>query len=148
LDSTADGSDLGTWGTTSTRFDVTGLPADGRAVYATLYSRDGEIWRSDSRQYTAFKAEATESYPATLLEPTPGATLSGRVIRLSWTDTGALNYDVTISQNGAELVHATTNGTTVLLSLPPSTQEGLIEVRLASQLESGWFGRSSTFTLE
>ncbi|MFK7930756.1 MAG: M12 family metallo-peptidase [Myxococcota bacterium] len=148
LGSTADGSDLGTWGTSSTRFDVSGLPTDGRTIYATLYSRDGETWRSDSRQYTAFKGESVEAHPATLIEPAPGSTLIGRVIRLSWTDTGASNYDVTITQNGAELVHATTNGTAVLLSLPPSTQAGRIEVRLASELESGWFSRSSTFTIE
>lgn len=148
LSSTAEGSDLGTFGTAANRLVVRSLPTDGRTIWATLHSKDGDTWRSDTHTYTAHDADPDLDLPAVLIEPAPGRTLTGRTLRFTWTDPGASAYALTVVQGTTELAHESGTGTATTVTLPSGTAAGLIEVRLASELNGRWFSRTYTFTLE
>jgi extracellular elastinolytic metalloproteinase len=63
----------------STFVDVSGLPTDGRSIYARLYYRMGNIWRFVDAQYVA----ATLPSPA-ITSPVPGTMLPGASATFVW----------------------------------------------------------------
>ncbi len=129
---------------------VNGLPTNGTAVYATLYSQVNGVWLSNAYTYTAFGA--TGGAIATLTSPTPsGSTLPGSSVTFSWqagTDT-ASNYwiDVGSSVGGnqyeqsGELPTSTTSVT--VNNLPLNGNE--VYVTLYSLVNGVWLNNRYNF---
>jgi hypothetical protein len=125
-----------------------GLPSNGSAVYATLYSMVGGTWYSNVYSYTASTAG---SGLATITTPTPGSTLTGSSQAFAWgAASGAQAYWLDIgSTSGAHDIYssgsissrtrsATVNG------LP--TNGTTIYVTLYTELSSIWAGNTYTYT--
>ena len=66
--------------TTLTSVTLSGLPANGETIYATLYSYIGGTWQPTVYTYTASGSPT----PAALVTPTPGSTLAGSAVTFTW----------------------------------------------------------------
>ena len=115
--------------TTATSASVTGLPAYGQTVYATLGALIGGVWQYAYYTYT----EAGTPVPAALTSPTPGSVLPGSSVTFTWsgltgppayelwlgtTGVGSLNlYDSGITPATSETVTVPTNGVTLFARL-------------------------------
>ncbi|MDH3602444.1 MAG: tyrosinase family protein [Candidatus Tectomicrobia bacterium] len=84
--STQGASDLYNSGSLGTSLSevVTGLPTDGRQLFARLWYRISGSWQFSDFPYTAM----TSGTP-TILNPPPGATLSGATVPFQWTANGS-----------------------------------------------------------
>lgn len=148
LGSSRFGSDLGTFSTVATELEVSGLPDDGRQLWATLHTRTGDAWRSSTHTFQAFDADPGAFAPASMLEPAEGATLRSRNLTFRWSDAGATAYAITVWSGSTEVYHATTTATSESLSLSPSVDSGPLTVRLATQHNGQWFSRETRYVLD
>ena len=74
---------------------VTGLPTNGSAVYATLYSLVNGSWLYNSYTYSA-----VHYVPANIISPAPGSTLSGGEAIFTWNSAqGAAAYWVDVGSS-------------------------------------------------
>jgi hypothetical protein len=147
LGSSRFGTDLGTWGTTGTSVTVSGLPTDGRTVWATLYTQDGGRWLGETVTYQA-GVGTLDDRPARLLEPAPGTWLTGRSFTFRWTDARASRYALTLYSDDGEVYHDIVAGTSARVSLSPAVASGTLRVRLATELGGRWYARNETYELE
>ena len=147
LGSSRFGTDLGTFGTKGTALTVKSLPEDGRTVWVSLYTQDGATWRSETVTYKAYDSDLDLTAPAEMLEPAPGGTLAGRTFTFRWTDPDAPAYALTLWSGETEVYHEIVAGTAATLTLPPSTPEGELTVRLATKMDGRWFSRMYIYTL-
>jgi len=125
---------------------VTGLPADGRALYVRLSSLIGEVWQSTDYVLTA---ATTVSEPAVLVSPAPQSTLTASTVTFDWTGgSGVRRYWLQIgtSAGGSDLFKLQTSGSlsAVVADLPVDGRP--IYVRLSSLTTSGWQAREYTLT--
>jgi serine protease len=73
---------------TATSQVVSGIPTDGRTIYANLYSNINGTWYGYSYTYTAARDSR-----AAMISPVPGSTLAGSSATFTWTaGTGATAY--------------------------------------------------------
>lgn len=142
------GSDLGSFTTTSTELTISGLPDDGRTIWASLHTQTGGVWRSETVTYQAFDRDMDAREPAHLLEPAPGSTLRGATLGLRWTDPRAERYALTLWSGETDVYHEIVRGTAAEVALPPSVPPGPLTIRLATDFDGRWFARSYDFTLE
>lgn len=138
--------DLGIYpalGTTDRSTTIAGLPTDGRTLYVRLYSAIGGAWYWRDYVYSAAAG------PATLLSPANGSLLSGQTHTFTWTDSGADNYQVWVSDMpgthtyGYYPMAGTTATSTQITALP--TDGRIIHVRLFSQIGPAWYWNDYSF---
>jgi len=88
LGSTPGGRDLFEKGLTGSSITATGLPTDGRPIYATLWFVQNGAWQYATASYTAAASGSTGTLMLT--SPAAGSTLSGSSQTFTWTaGTGA-----------------------------------------------------------
>lgn len=139
-----------TAGTTGTSVTVSGLPTDGRTLYATLWSAIGATYYSTASTYTASGTSAPP-VPATITSPTSGSMLSGADVTFQWNAApGAMLYQLWVGNSpGAYDVGyfpaAGTMGTsTAATGLP--TDGRTLYVRLWTAFDSGYQFNDYMFT--
>jgi hypothetical protein len=124
--------------TTATSASVTGLPAYGQTVYATLGSLIGGVWQYANYTYT----EAGTPVPAALTSPTPGSTLPGSSATFAWTGgTGPTAYQLWLGTTGVGSQNlydsGATKATTVTVNTLP-TDGVTVFARLWSLINGTW----------
>ena len=122
--------------TTATSASVTGLPANGQTVYATLGSLIGGVWQYANYTYT----EAGP--PAALTSPAPGSVLPGSSVTFAWTGgTGVTVYQLWLGTTGVGSYNlyysSTTMATTVTVNGLP-TNGVTVFARLRSEIYGSW----------
>jgi hypothetical protein len=125
-----------------------GLPTNGSAVVATLYSLVGGTWYSNSYSYTAF---TSGTGLATMTTPTPGSTLTSSTVAFTWsTATGAQAYWVDIGTTaGAHDISSSgsISKNTHTLTVKTLPTNGItVYVTLYTELASIWSGNPYTYT--
>jgi hypothetical protein len=130
--------DSGSLGT-SLSTTVSGLPTDGRIIFARLWYRIASVWKRFDVQYTA--ASAVE--PPAMTSPVPGSSLSDSTVTFQWTANGAPVTQWWLylgSSKGASDLHDSgslgTSLSTTVSGLP--TDGRVIFARLWYRLASGW----------
>jgi len=79
---------------TATSLSLTDLPANGKTIYATLYTYYGSLRFVNYYTFTAVT-------PAALTSPTPGTALTGPVVTFNWTSLpGATGYALWLGSTG------------------------------------------------
>lgn len=147
LGSSEGGTDLGSYMTSGTHVDISGLPTDGRVIWGTLYSSIEGDWHGVKATWRAAGTPGTDG-PASLLTPLPGSLLTGRTFTFTWTDSGASRYALTITNEDGELHHGIVDGTSARVELSAAARSGPIQVRLASEITGHWFARTTSYTLD
>ena len=124
---------------------VTGLPTNGSAVYATLYSLVNGSWLYNSYTYSA-----VHYVPASIVSPAPGSTLSGGEAIFTWNSTpGAAAYwvDVGSSPGGNNIYQSGNLGLATTLPVAGLPSNGsTIYVTLYTLLDGSWQSTSVTYT--
>ena len=126
---------------------VSGLPTNGSAVYATLYSLIGGVWTPNAYTYTAFNAAAAGG---AITSPANHSTLSGSSVTFNWTvGTGASAYWLDVgSTAGGNNYYSSGNLGSVLTKtvngLP--TNGSTIYVTLYSLIGGVWTPNAYTYT--
>ena len=118
---------------------VSGLPTDGRIIFARLWYRLASVWLQTDVQYTA----ASKVEPPVITSPVPGSSLADSTVIFEWT---ANSVPVTQwwlylgSSQGADDLHDSgslgTSLSTTVSGLP--TDGRIIFARLWYRLASGW----------
>jgi hypothetical protein len=141
------GSDLFQYKGSATSADVPTLPADGVAVYATLYSYRNGAWQQNNYLYT----ESGTLAPAVLTSPTPGpSTILGTTnVLFQWTPgTSASDYQLNLSAiapGGSELYLY--KGTALTTTAPTLPANGVnVYARLYSKIDGVWLYNDYVYT--
>jgi hypothetical protein len=132
-------------GTYSQSVAVTGLPANGGTIFATLFSLIDGTYQSNAYTYIASGTPAA----AVLTTPTPGTTLAGSSVTFDWTaGTGVTAYQFWLgttpgasdiyNSHGTAALSATVNG------LP--TNGKTIYATLYSLIDGSYKSKAYTFT--
>ena len=127
---------------------ATGLPTNGSAVYATLYSLIDGVWTPNAYTYTAFNAAAAAG--GVLTTPTPSSTLSGSTVTFIWTagsGTSAYWMDVGSAAGGNNYYSSGNLGSVLTVTatgLP--TNGSTVYVTLYSQIGGVWTPNAYTYT--
>jgi hypothetical protein len=106
------------------------VPANGKTIYATLYSLVGGQWKSTSCTYT-------EALGAIVQSPSPGSTLSGGSATFSWSaaGSGVTGYGLTVGSTygGAQYYNSgTLSGLTTTATGLPTIGSTMVYVTLYS----------------
>jgi hypothetical protein len=140
-------SDLYSYKGKATSAIVATLPANGAAVYATLYSYVNGIWQQNKYVYT----ESGTLTPATLTSPTPGGgTVLGTTnVLFQWTaGTGVSLYELSLSANapgGSDLYSY--KGTALSANVPNVPANGQsVYATLYSYINGVWQSNSYIYT--
>ena len=150
IGNTAGAYDLGyfpTEGTTGTSVTATGLPKDGRTLYARLYSRFASGWVFTD---ATFIAAGVPLAAAEMISPVDGSTLDNFSNTFSWTFGGATNHQLWFGNTpGAyDLGYFPEAGTPdtkyTVKGLP--TDGRTIYVRLYSLVQGEWLFRDYTYS--
>jgi len=129
--------------TTATSASVTGLPAYGRTVYATLLSLLDDAWVPAYYTYT-------EASPAALTSPTPGSTLPGSSVTFTWSaGTGPTAYELWLGTTGVGSQNLYNSGSTtatsaIVTGLP--TYGLTVYAQLGSLIGGVWQYANYTYT--
>ncbi|MBS1856985.1 MAG: hypothetical protein JST11_16570, partial [Acidobacteria bacterium] len=146
IGSSAGGFDLSSQSAAlATSQSVTGLPSDGRTLYARLWTAIGSQWQYNDYTYTAGSAPQK----AGMLIPTPGTTLSGANVTFTWTaGSGASSYwlDVGSTLGGFDLFSQSAGQATSLAVANLPLNGGAVYVRLWTALGSSWAFNDYTYT--
>lgn len=121
---------------------VSGLPTNGSAVYATLYSLVSGQWVNNAYTYTAAAG-------GVLTTPTPGSRLSGGTVTFNWTAGSGTAYwvDVGSTAGGNQYLQSGNLGnvlTTTVSGLP--LNGGTVYVTLYSLISGQWVNNAYTYT--
>jgi hypothetical protein len=122
---------------------VDGLPHDGRALSARLWSRVGAVWQFHE---AAYRAHAAPPYAAVITQPTEGASLPRRVT-FRWSATAASAHMLVLRSEG-ELVFsgsASYPDGLIVSELPQDGRE--LVATLYSLGDQGWASTSERFVL-
>jgi hypothetical protein len=147
--STAGGNNYYSSGNLGNVLTVTanGLPTNGSAVYATLYSLIGGNWTPNAYTYTGYNSAGASGVITT---PASGSTLTGSSVTFDWTaGAGASAYwlDVGSTVGGNNYYSSGNLGnvlTTTVSGLP--TNGSMIYVTLYSLISGAWSGNAYTYT--
>jgi hypothetical protein len=126
---------------------VSGLPTDGSAVYATLYTLINGSWVGNTYSYTALNAN---SGLAAMQSPAPGTTIDGTTATFTWSmDANATAYwvDIGTSAGGNSIYSSGNLGTatsTTVYTLPANSTT--IYVSLYSYVGGQWINNPVTYT--
>ncbi|MBL8215333.1 MAG: VCBS repeat-containing protein [Bryobacterales bacterium] len=137
------GADLFTLTTTATTAAVTGLPTDGRNVYARLTTTvNGTARIPQDYAYTA----ATAAPAAVISTPAPGSTLTSAAVTFTWGPITGATYklDIGSSAGATDLFTATTTNTSQAVTGLPVDGRTLY-VRLTTTTGSGPGSNSYTY---
>jgi hypothetical protein len=124
-----------------------GLPTNGSAVYATLYSLIGGNWTPNAYTYTGYNSAGASGMITT---PASGSTLTGSSVTFDWTaGAGASAYwlDVGSTVGGNNYYSSGNLGnvlTTTVSGLP--TNGSTIYVTLYALVSGAWSGSAYTYT--
>jgi hypothetical protein len=126
---------------------ASGLPTDGSAVYATLYSLIGGNWVGNAYSYTALNSN---SGLATMQTPMPGSVLSGTTSTFTWSsDSSATAYwvDIGSSAGGNDIYSSGNLGTALTTTVSTLPANGnTIYVSLYSYVGGQWLNNPVTYT--
>jgi hypothetical protein len=126
---------------------VSGLPADGRTIYVTMYSQIGGQWVYNQYTYTAY---SNANNKGVITTPAPGSTLSSSSVAFTWTaGIGATGYwlDAGSSPGGNQYYQSGNLGnvlTTAVNGLP--TNGSTVYVTLYSLVQGTWLSNAYTYT--
>src|SRR5664280_123919 len=132
--------------TTTLSATVNGLPLNGSAVYATMYSLIGGQWVHNSYTYTVF----TGSSKGVITTPANGSTFTGSTVTFGWTaGAGASSYwlDAGSTPFGNNYYQSGNLGnvlTTTVSGLP--SDGSTVYVTLYSYVGGQWLSNSYTYT--
>ncbi len=122
---------------------VVGLPEDGSAIVATLWSHGPVGWLTTQAQYTAHSAQPAPK----IVWPIDGNTLSGSAQTFVWQSLGASQYWLTITRTDGSYLFSGSMGTGtqfVFSALPTDGSE--IQVTLYAEFPFGWLSWAATYT--
>ena len=133
--------------TAGTSITVGRLPADGRTLYVRLSSSFAGTWYSNDYTYSAFTAVGV--LPASMASPAPGSVLAGSSQTFSWTNTGALQYQVWVGNafGTYDIGYAPnppTTATSATISGIP-TDGRMLYVRVYSNVGGTWIPRDYNY---
>ena len=111
---------LGSYGTNTTSATVSGLPVDGRPLYVVLWTIQGSSWSTNAYWYTA----ATDLRTAAMTSPARGSTLAGSTQTFTWTNAGATEYYLDISDDSGSL-YSQSQGTNTSVTVSGLPTNGL-----------------------
>jgi len=131
--------------TAATSVNVNGLPVNGEAIYARLYSFIGGAWESLDYTYAA-------ASQATLTSPAPSSTLTGSSVAFTWSaGTGVSMYYLLLGSDGVGSSNLYNSGYTFhksvnVTGLPVNGET--IYARLYSQLGGAWHYLDYSYTAQ
>jgi len=132
--------DISGGATTALAKNVTGLPVDGRTIYARLWTFLNGAWQTPF-DYTYKACTNCGADPrAVLTSPSPGSTLTTSSVTFTWAaGTGATNYwlDVGNSAGSGDISGAATTGTSRTVGNIPRDGR-TIYVRLWTFINGAW----------
>lgn len=137
--STAGGNDLFSQGTSGLSLTVSGLPADGRTIYLTLFSNSGS-WTSRGYTYTA-PSQGVAAARAEMTTPAPSSTLTTSTVTFQWTGgTGVAQYRLQVGTGaGAENLFSRSGLTSLSSTVSGLPTDGrTVHVRLSSEINGSW----------
>jgi hypothetical protein len=124
---------------------VTGIPTAGATLNVRLYSLIAGAWQYIDYTYT----EASAAKTATMTSPTPGSTLTGSTVTLTWsTGSQVTQYDLHVGTTGvgsSNIFAGTVTGQSKSLTGIPITG-GTLNVRLYSLINGAWQYIDYTYT--
>ena len=115
---------------------VSGLPTDGRTLYARLSTRFGTAWQFNDYVYTAVTLTKAQ-----LTSPTPGSVLAGSSATFTWTAGQAANeYALAIgSAPGGVDIYSQSQGTALSVAVSGLPVDGrALYVRLSTRFGTTW----------
>ncbi len=127
----------------STSKTVSGIPTDGRTIYARLWTEFPEGW-----QYNDYSFTAARFTKAVLVSPAPGSTLPGGTVTFTWTPSPQIDLywlDVGTQQGWGDITGGTLSGTSKTVAGIP-TDGRTIYVRLWTEFPGGWQYNDYVFT--
>jgi hypothetical protein len=131
---------------------VTGIPTDGRTIYARLMSYVTGMWVSVDRTYMAAGSGGSPTEPAsTITSPTPGITVGYPAATFSWTaGTGVTErYFMVGTTRGGSEIYAGYQGAALSRTVFTMPNGGItIYVRLMSYIEGSWVVKDYTYLAE
>jgi hypothetical protein len=130
--------------TTTTSVTATNLPADGRTIYARLYTHT----KDDSWPYNDYTYTASRGAKAEMLGPPNGSKLTSSAVTFSWTSGSSVSEYVLFVGNtvGGSDIYAQSQGTNrsgTIAGLP--TDGRTLYVRLFSHLPDAWYWGDYTY---
>ena len=165
LGTTPDGSQLwgGSTGTATSR-TISGLPTDGRTVYARIQSYKGGVWPASYATYatggggtpTATPTPSASPAPtptpsdiAQIVSPAPGSHLGSSTVTFTWSaGTGVSEYWLSVgtSLNGSQLWGGST-GTSRSVTVGGLPTDGrTVYVRIQSHKNGAWPASYATYS--
>jgi sugar lactone lactonase YvrE len=136
--------------TTLTSVNATGLPTNGEAIYATLYSYIAGVWQPTVYTYTASGSPT----PATLTTPAPSSTLTSSTVTFTWSPGSGVTYfwlNLGTGTSGAAAKNlysgSSTTATSVTVSGLPTNGEK-IYATLYSYIGGAWQPTVYTYTAQ
>lgn len=144
--STPGGNDLLSQGTTGLSLTVSGLPADGRTIYLTLFSNSGS-WTSRGYTYTA-ASQGVAATRAEMTTPAPSSTLTTSTVTFQWTGgTGVAQYGLHVGTSaGAENLFSRGGLTSLSSTVSGLPTDGrTVYVRLWSEINGSWLYHDYTY---
>ena len=136
--------------TTQTSASVTGLPANGETIYATLYSYIAGAWRPTVYTYTASGSPT----PAALTIPEPGTALTSSTVTFTWSAGSGVTYywlnlgTAASGPNAKNIYSVGENGTTSVTVTDLPTNGETIYATLYSYIGGVWQPTNYTYKAE
>ena len=155
IGNTLNGNQLGGGSTgMATSRTISGLPTDGRTIYARIESLRGGVWSASYATYTTSPPGTPTPTPvptgiAQFTSPAPGSTLSSSTVTFTWSPgTGISEYWLSIGTtlNGNQLGGGSTGMATsrTISGLP--TGGRTIYARIESLRGGVWYSSYATYT--
>ncbi len=132
----------------STSASVTGLPSDGRTVYARLWTKIAGSWTGNYNDYIYTAYRGTTEQKAVMTSPSNGSTFSTTTVTFQWTNTGASEYWLQIgtSTGASNLFNQSTgNSTSATVTGLPSDGR-TVYARLWTKIAGSWTGNYNDYT--
>jgi len=132
---------------------VSGIPIDGRTIYARIQSLQGGIWLTSSATYSTATATPTPtplpSDIAQITSPAPGTRLTSSTVTFTWSaGTGVAEYWLIVgtTQDGSQLYGGST-GLSRSVTVSNLPRDGrTVYVRIQSRKNGVWPASYATYT--
>lgn len=135
--------------TTATSVTATGLPTNGTAMNATLFSMIAGTWEPVYYTYTEMQ-RAPPAPLAALTSPMPGTTLPGSSVTFNWTtDANATAYFLSLGTKGPGSANLWESGSTTATSVTVNSlpiNGTIMNATLFSKVNGAWHPVYYTFT--